>query len=452
MTFAELGLNPVILSSVTACGYTTPTPIQEQAIPLVMAGHDLIATARTGTGKTAAFVLPALERLAVRSTRPGNGPRILVLTPTRELASQVMEAARSYGKGMKLRCGAIVGGMPYREQFRLLAGPLDILVATPGRLVDHMARGSVNFNRLELLILDEADRMLDMGFSDDVDAIVTAAPKERQTLLFTATMDATLARLAQKMLTTPQRIELSGDQPAQELIEQRLHVTDNLRHKKELLRNLISDVDLTRAIIFSATKKDADELARELFEEGHAVAALHGDMNQNARNKTIARMKGGRLRLLVATDVAARGLDVTGVSHVINFDIPRFAEDYVHRIGRTGRAGVTGIAISFVSPSERAYLEKIERFIGTKVPVHTIPGLEPVTSLSRPASRTGFGRKSAPVSAGRSAKGFPSRNVVAGASARPQEKSWQARNERPAAHSGGGRPPVIVEYRSRRTQ
>jgi superfamily II DNA/RNA helicase len=175
-------------------------------------------------------------------------------------------------------------------------------------------------------------------------------------------------------------------------------------------------------------------------------------MNQNARNKTIARMKGGRLRLLVATDVAARGLDVTGVSHVINFDIPRFAEDYVHRIGRTGRAGVTGIAISFVSPSERAYLEKIERFIGTKVPVHTIPGLEPVTSLSRPASRTGFGRKSAPVSAGRSAKGFPSRNVVAGASARPQEKSWQARNERPATHSGGGRPPVIVEYRSRRTQ
>jgi len=451
MTFAELGLNPATLSAVTACGYTTPTPIQEQAIPLVMAGKDLIATARTGTGKTAAFVLPALERLAVRSTIPGNGPRILVLTPTRELASQVMEAARTYGRGMKLRCGAIVGGMPYREQFRLLSGPLDILVATPGRLIDHMARGSVNFNRLELLILDEADRMLDMGFSDDVDAIVAAAPKERQTLLFTATMDTTLARLAQKMLKSPQRIELSGDQPAQELIEQRLHVADNLSHKKELLRKLISDVDLTRAIIFSATKKDADELARELYDEGHAVAALHGDMNQNARNKTIARMKGGRLRLLVATDVAARGLDVTGVSHVINFDIPRFAEDYVHRIGRTGRAGVTGVAISFVSPSERAYLEKIERFIGNKVPVHTIPGLEPMTSLSRPSSRTGYGRTGAPVPAGRSAKGFPSRSSAIAASARPQEKSWQARNER-SARSGGGRPPVVVEYRSRRTQ
>jgi superfamily II DNA/RNA helicase len=450
MTFEELGLNPVILS-VTSCGYSTPTPIQEQAIPLVMAGNDLIATARTGTGKTAAFVLPALERLATRSTLPGNGPRVLVLTPTRELASQVMEAARNYGKGMKLRCGSIVGGMPYREQFRLLAAPLDILVATPGRLVDHMVRGSLSFNRLELLILDEADRMLDMGFSDDVDAIVAAAPKERQTLLFTATMDNTLARLAQRMLKTPQRIELSGDQPAQELIEQRLHVADNLSHKKELLRNLIADGNLTRAIIFSATKKDADDLARELHGEGHAVAALHGDMNQNARNKTIARMKGGRLRLLVATDVAARGLDVTGVSHVINFDIPRFAEDYVHRIGRTGRAGVTGIAISFVSSSERAYLDKIERFIGNKVPVHIIPGLEPMTSLSRPSTGNGYGRKSnsGPPSRG---KGFVPRSSGPAASARPQEKSWRSRDERPVAHTGNGRPPVVVEYRSRRTQ
>ena len=447
MTFAELGLNPAILSAVTACGYTTPTPIQEQAIPLVMAGHDLIATAQTGTGKTAAFVLPALERLAVRSTLPGNGPRVLVLTPTRELAGQVMEAARSYGRGSRLRCGAIVGGMPYREQFRLLSGPLDLLVATPGRLVDHMARGSVTFNRVELLILDEADRMLDMGFSDDVDAIVAAAPGERQTLLFTATMDATLARLAQRMLTNPQRVELSNNQPARELIEQRLHVADNLMHKKELLRKLIADGSLTKAIIFSATKKDADELARELYDEGHAVAALHGDMNQNARNRTIARMKGGRLRLLVATDVAARGLDVTGVSHVINFDLPRFAEDYVHRIGRTGRAGVNGVAISFVSASERAYLEKIERFIGNKVPVHTIPGLEPMTSLHRPAPRSGYGRKGA--SAGNS-KGFPSRNSSSGASARPQEKSWRSRDDRPAR--SGGSQPVVVEYRSRRTQ
>ncbi len=288
------------------------------------------------------------------------------------------------------------------------------------------------------------------GFSDDVDAIVAAAPKERQTLLFTATMDNTLARLAQRMLKSPQRIELSGDQPAQELIEQRLHVADNLSHKKELLRNLIADGNLTRAIIFSATKKDADDLARELHGEGHAVAALHGDMNQNARNKTIARMKGGRLRILVATDVAARGLDVSGVSHVINFDIPRFAEDYVHRIGRTGRAGVTGIAISFVSPSERAYLDKIERFIGNKVPVHIIPGLEPTTSLHRPSTGNGYGRKSSsgPPSRG---KGFVPRSNGPAASARPQEKSWRSRDERPAAHTGG-RPAVVVEYRSRRTQ
>lgn len=445
MTFAELGLNPAILSSVTACGYTTPTPIQELAIPLVKAGHDLIATARTGTGKTAAFVLPALERLAVRSSVPGNGPRILVLTPTRELASQVMDAARTYGRGMRLRCGSIVGGMPYRDQFKLFAAPLDILVATPGRLVDHITRGSVNFKRLEMLVLDEADRMLDMGFSDDVDAIVAAAPTNRQTLLFTATMDTTIARLAQRMLKNPQRIELTGAQPAQELIEQRLHVTDNLRHKKELLRKLISDGDLTRAIIFSATKKDADDLARELYEEGHAVAALHGDMNQNARNRTISKMKGGRLRLLVATDVAARGLDVTGISHVINFDIPRFAEDYVHRIGRTGRAGATGVAISFVSPSERAYLDKIERFIGSKVPVHTIPGLEPSSSLHRPASRGGYGAKGASAGAARG-KGFPSRSGSTTApSAGGPKKPWSAvRGDRSAG--------VVVEYRGRRNE
>jgi len=445
MTFEELNLNPAILKAVTACGYTVPTPIQEQAIPLVMEGRDLIATAQTGTGKTAAFILPALERLLKPSALPGKGPRILVLTPTRELAGQVMDAARIYGRGMKLRCGSILGGMPYREQLRLLSAPVDIIVATPGRMLDHLERGSVRLDRLEVLVLDEADRMLDMGFSEDMEKIVSRAPAERQTLMFTATMEHSVLKLAEKMLRNPQRIELAVRTSSHALIEQRLHVADNLHHKKELLRHLISDHKLTRAIIFSATKRDADELARELTKSGHQAAALHGDMNQMARNKTIDRMRRGAIRLLVATDVAARGLDVNGVSHVINFDLPRFAEDYVHRIGRTGRAGANGIAISFVSHSELSYLERIERFIGKRLPEQNIEGLAPLSVLRRVSSGNGARRPGGP-SAARFGKPGTKPN-----SARPQGKPWdksakpaEARSQRPAS-----REPVI-EYRSRR--
>jgi superfamily II DNA/RNA helicase len=291
MTFEEFNLNPAILKAITACGYTVPTPIQEQSIPVVMQGNDLIATAQTGTGKTAAFVLPALERLTVPSTGPGKGPRILVLTPTRELAGQVMDAACKYGRGMRLRCGSILGGMPYRDQLRLLSAPVDIIVATPGRLLDHLERGSVRLDRLEMLILDEADRMLDMGFSEDMEKIVSRAPSARQTLMFTATMEKSVLVLAEKMLRDPLRIELAVRTSSHALIEQRLHVADNLSHKKDLLRHLVSDTSLTRAIIFSATKRDADELARELSRCGYPAAALHGDMNQIARNKTIERMR-----------------------------------------------------------------------------------------------------------------------------------------------------------------
>lgn len=446
MTFEDLNLSPAILKAITARGYSTPTPIQQQAIPLVMTGSDLIATAQTGTGKTAAFVLPALQRLSAPSPSTGKGPRVLVLTPTRELASQVMDAARSYGRGTPMRCGSILGGMPYREQLRLLSGPVDLIVATPGRLLDHLERGSIRLSRLEMLVLDEADRMLDMGFSEDMEKIVAAAPAERQTLMFTATMGKTVLRLAERMLRDPQRIELTASTLSHELIEQRLHVANSLNHKKELLRHLISDSSLTRAIIFSATKRDADDLARELSSAGHPAAPLHGDMNQFARNKTIERMRKGAIRLLVATDVAARGLDVSGISHVINFDLPRFAEDYVHRIGRTGRAGATGIAISFVSSSELSYLERIERFIGKRLPEQNIDGLEPLSALRRVSGGGAGGRK-------RPAGANSGKQPPRGTSAKAQGKPWSAAPKPASGRSnrGTGRQPV-VEYRSRRAE
>jgi superfamily II DNA/RNA helicase len=396
MSFSNLQLAAPILKAVNLCGYAAPTPVQEQAIPKALAGHDLIATAQTGTGKTAAFVLPALQRLSVPSpsTKRSKGPRVLVLTPTRELANQVTDAVRMYGKFMHIRSGAILGGMPYFEQQRLLSQPVDIIVATPGRLIDHMERGRIDFSRLELLVLDEADRMLDMGFSEAVDTIAAATPADRQTLMFTATMDNTMAKLAQRLLKDPVRVEITGKKATLEQIEQRLHAADDMQHKNRLLKHLIADSGMTRAIIFSGTKRNADQLARELAAQGHASAALHGDMNQNARNRTIMNMRRGKIRLLVATDVAARGLDVTGITHVINYDLPKNAEDYVHRIGRTGRAGASGIAISFASGKEIDSLRQIERYIGQSIPQQVIPGLEP----ARPLRRSSGGSHPAPSS------------------------------------------------------
>jgi superfamily II DNA/RNA helicase len=280
--------------------------------------------------------------------------------------------------------------MPYFEQQRLLSQPVDLIVATPGRLIDHMERGRIDFSRLELLVLDEADRMLDMGFSEAVDTIAAATPSTRQTLMFTATMDNTMAKLAQRLLNKPVRVEIAGKKATLEQIEQRLHAADDMQHKNRMLKHLIADSGMTRAIIFSATKRSADQLARELYQQGHAAEALHGDMTQGARNRTILNMRRGRIRLLVATDVAARGLDVTGITHVINYDLPKNAEDYVHRIGRTGRAGASGIAISFASFKEVDSLNKIERYIGQTLPQHTIPGLEPARPLRR--ASTGSGR------------------------------------------------------------
>lgn len=381
MSFVNLQLSPSILKAINECGYATPTPIQKQAIPVALDGRDLIASAQTGTGKTAAFILPSLQRLSVPPTGKGRGPRVLVLTPTRELAGQVSDSARTYGKYMRVRSATILGGMPYREQLRLLQQPVDLVVATPGRLNDHLERGRIDLSRVELLILDEADRMLDMGFIEDVERIASKTPAGRQTLLFSATLDSRIEKLARGILNEPEMVLIAGQKSTNLDIEQRLLVADDLKHKNSMLQHLIGDNSLTRAIVFSATKRDADYIAHELRSQGHSAAALHGDMKQVARNKTIADMRRGKIRLLVATDVAARGLDVTGISHVINFDLPKFAEDYVHRIGRTGRAGASGIAISFVSRIDVDCLKRIERYIGQSIPQHVIEGLEPVQPL-----------------------------------------------------------------------
>jgi superfamily II DNA/RNA helicase len=378
VSFENLNLHPLILKAIIDSGYTTPTAIQEQAIPELLAGHDIMASAQTGTGKTAAFMLPALHRLATPSSVRSRGPRVLVLTPTRELALQVSESAAKYGKHLpRVRVVSILGGMPYPLQNKLLSQPVDILVATPGRLIDHIQRGRIDFSRLEMLVLDEADRMLDMGFIDDVERIASATPAARQTLLFSATLDSAIDNVAARLLKSPKRIQVAAQQARLDNIEQRLHYVDDLSHKNRLLDHLLRDLALKQAIVFTATKRDADTLADNLSAQGHEAAALHGDMNQRDRTRTLSKLRGGALRVLVATDVAARGIDVVGITHVINFDLPKFAEDYVHRIGRTGRAGASGIAVSFASGKDGITLKKIERFTGQRIESHVVPGLEP---------------------------------------------------------------------------
>ncbi len=401
ITFASLGLNPLILSAVEESGYTVPSPIQAEAIPEVMAGHDLMASAQTGTGKTAAFILPALHRIAEPAAVRSKGPRVLVLTPTRELAQQVSDAAAKYGKHMRLKVVSILGGMPYPLQNKLLSSPVDILVATPGRLIDHIERGRIDFSRLEMLVLDEADRMLDMGFIDDVERIAAATPATRQTLLFSATLDGVIGNLAKRLLKNPKRISVAASQARHENIEQRLMYVDDMAHKGRLLDHLLRDTDLNQALVFTATKRDADALADKLLSQGHSAAALHGDMNQRERNRTLVSLRRGQVRILVATDVAARGIDVPGISHVINFDLPKAAEDYVHRIGRTGRAGSSGIAVSFASNRDTGNLQKIERYTGQSITTHIVAGLEPkFKPRSQPSSTRGkpggFGRHTAP--------------------------------------------------------
>jgi superfamily II DNA/RNA helicase len=440
MSFEELQLAPPILKALTQCGYSKPTPVQAAAIPMVLAGRDIIASAQTGTGKTAAFVLPALQRL---SSDPKPGPRVLVLTPTRELAGQITQAIHTYGRYLRVTSVAIFGGMPFGEQLRALSQSPDMIIATPGRLLDLMGRRQVDLSRIEFFVLDEADRMLDMGFIDDVGRISESVPDNCQTLLFAATVGPEMIKLSKGLMKNPERIEVSPGKLTVDKIEQRLHIADSLEHKHRLLEHLCADSAVTKAIIFSATRRDADSLARDLNRLGHTAAPLHADMTQNARNRTMINMRRGKIRLLVATDVAARGIDVSGISHVINFDLPRFPEDYVHRIGRTGRAGDSGIAISFASRGDLLYLDRIERYIGQNLTMHVIPGLEPVHPMQKPPGRpTGAGR---PYSSGNRSGGQRSRAETGHFSPRETgTKDWAGR--------GKGAPrrgrEVTVEYRS----
>ena len=324
---------------------------------------------------------------------------MLVLSPTRELATQITKATELYGKHIKrLSVVSILGGMPYHVQNKLLSKPIDILVATPGRLMDQMDRGRLDFSRLEILVLDEADRMLDMGFIEPVERIAAATPKSRQTLLFSATLEGRIAKLAQNLLKNPKLIEVTPAAARHDNIEQRMIYADDLGHKNKLLSNILLNPEMSQAIVFMATKRECDVVARQLHSEGFYAAAMHGDMQQRERNFTLAQLRSGKLKVLVATDVAARGIDVPGLSHVINYDLPKAAEDYVHRIGRTGRAGAKGIAISFAGPRDGLLLKRIERYTGSTVNLVTIPGLE-VRSKPRDDVRAGrcgsFGNKGA---------------------------------------------------------
>lgn len=376
MSFKQFNFTAAIDKAITACGYNKPTPIQQQAIPSILAGHDLIAAAQTGTGKTAAFVLPAMQRLSLKETT-GKGARILILTPTRELANQVTEAAELYGKFLRFRIVNIVGGMPYPKQLKALSQPVDIIVATPGRLMDHMKNKRLDLSKIEMLILDEADRMLDMGFIAAVEQIAKVTPKNRQTILFSATVDRKLAQLAKHILQNPKHIAIDTKVTAPSEIVQRVHLADSGQHKTDLLNHILTNETIFKAVIFCSTKMATDKLAKQLRLQGYAAGALHGDLRQNQRNKTIQELQQGKLQILVATDVAARGIHITGISHVINYDLPKFAEDYVHRIGRTGRAGESGIAISFVLSNDAITLQRIERYLGIRIPAQVIAGLEP---------------------------------------------------------------------------
>jgi ATP-dependent RNA helicase RhlE len=372
MSFAALGLPEPILRGVRAAGYAEPTPIQREAIPLILPGHDLIAAAQTGSGKTAAFLLPILSRL-LRGTP---ALRALVLVPTRELAAQIEASARGYARFASVRVGVVFGGVPIAPQERMLRHQgVDLLVATPGRLLDLHGRQSLSLDDLEVLVLDEADRMVDMGFAPDLKRILRLMPRDRQTLMFSATMPREVNAVAREATDDPRRLELSPpSRPAPAIVQRLYPVPSHL--KLDLLVNLLSDADPLRAIVFMRTKRSADRLASRMKARGHHAALIHGDRKQGQRERALLDFKRGRAEVLIATDIASRGIDVDHVTHVVNFDVPRAPEDYVHRIGRTGRMEAHGEAITLFSPEEREQIADIERFLGRKVERVTVPDFD----------------------------------------------------------------------------
>ena len=378
MTFSDLGLHPALLAAVAREGYSTPTPIQQRAIPVVQSGADLLAAAQTGTGKTAAFVLPILHQLATVPAHPKRQPRVLVLTPTRELAAQVAESVATYGQGLHLRHAVIFGGVGQQPQIDAFKRGLDIVIATPGRLLEHANNRIADLSHVETFVLDEADRMLDMGFIHDIKKVLRMLPAKRQNLLFSATFSDEIRSLAKTFLTNPQEIDIAPRNTTVESVAQKIvHVEQ--RHKRELLVHLIKQGDWQQVLVFARMKHGANRICDFLNNNGIEAAALHGNKSQSARTKALADFKANRIKVLVATDIAARGIDIDNLPHVINFELPNVPEDYVHRIGRTGRAGMKGEALSLVASDERQELKDIQRVIKREIPVLTVEGFVPRT-------------------------------------------------------------------------
>ncbi|HYF54603.1 MAG TPA: DEAD/DEAH box helicase [Salinarimonas sp.] len=439
--FKDLGLAEPIMKALRTEGYETPTPIQVKAIPPVMEGRDLIGIAQTGTGKTAAFALPILHRLSLAPKRPPlKGCRVLVLSPTRELASQIADSFQAYGRNLRLSTTVVFGGVPLGRQERTLANGVDILVATPGRLLDLVDRRSLTLSGVEILVLDEADQMLDLGFIHALKRIVTLVPKKRQTLFFSATMPRTIRALADDYINDPVEVAVTPVATTAERVTQQVMFVAQ-GQKQGLLAHVLKDPEVDRALVFTRTKHGADKVVRGLEKAGIEAAAIHGNKSQSQRERALGAFRDGRCRVLIATDIAARGIDVEGVSHVVNFELPNVPESYVHRIGRTARAGADGLAISFCNGEERAYLKDIEKLTRQKVPVMPLPAgfhAEPETAApaapqpgARPAGRGGPGRPGGQPRGGQFARG------PRPASAPPQGAKPAGRNNRRRGGGGG---------------
>ena len=442
--FAALGLAEPILRAVADTGYTQPTPIQAQAIPQVLQGGDLLAAAQTGTGKTAGFTLPLLHRLMDAPSKQKGRPRALVLTPTRELAAQVEESVREYGKYLSLKSMVMFGGVGINPQINALKKPVDILVATPGRLLDHAGQRTVDLSGVEILVLDEADRMLDMGFIHDIKKVLALLPAQRQNLLFSATFSDDIKKLADKLLNQPKLVEVARPNQTNAQINQKVHLVDRDR-KTDLLIEMIKAGDWHQVLVFTRTKHGANRLAEKLEKAGIASMAIHGNKSQGARTKALAGFKDGSLPVLVATDIAARGLDIEELPHVVNYELPNVPEDYVHRIGRTGRAGCTGEAISLVCVDELGFLRDIEKLTKQTVERFSLPGFEADMSAEPQAIEIGLGRyihgALVPTTAPKGAKG-DSRGR--GGQRRQGQGQGKPRGDKPAearAEAGNGDKP-----------